>query len=105
MYFDDYLSHRDQQFADEYADYQIDLAKEADCERAYYRERELDLFFDWYFTRLDDIIRRDPSEAYEAFHERRLAIGLSEEQCETEKALYLARKEERANQDKTDIFF
>lgn len=63
---------------------------------AYYRQRELDMFFEWYFNKLDDLIRKDPSEAYEAFHERRLGLGLSEEQCDAEKVLYLARKEKIA---------
>jgi hypothetical protein len=64
----------------------------AQAERQHYRERELDMFFDWYTNHLDSLIRRDPSEAYEAFHERRLAVGIPEPQFEEEKAKYFARK-------------
>ena len=63
----------------------------AEGERRHYREKELDMFFDWYFNSLDDLIRRDPSDAYEQFHEMRLGLGLTENECDSEKALYLER--------------
>ena len=84
-------------------------AMAAEGERRYYRERELDMFFGWYYNDLDSIIRRDPSDAYEQFHERRLGLGLTEEECETEKTAYLQRKEQRAYQqeraEEEGIFF
>ena len=92
MYFD--TLQQEQDYA---ADIALDNWKADQCERAYYRERELDLFFDWYFTRLDDIIRRDPSEAYEAFHERRLAVGLTEDQVAVERTRYFERKKMAAH--------
>jgi hypothetical protein len=60
-------------------------------ERAYYRDRALTAFFNWERDELPGITRRDPSAGYEAFHERRLALGLSEEQVKTERDLYIAR--------------
>ncbi len=70
--------------------YENHVAEEA--ERRYYRDRSLDLFFEWVDTKLDSLIRRDPSEAYEAFHERRLALGLTEEQEKAERVRYEERK-------------
>lgn len=76
--------------------YENHIAEEA--ERRYYRDRSLDLFFEWCDTQLDSIIRRDPSEAYEAFHERRLAVGLTEEQEKAERVRYTERKANREYQ-------
>ena len=98
-----------QEVADYAAEIAIDNWKFEQAERAYYRERELDMFFGWYYNDLDSIIRRDPSDAYEQFHERRLGLGLTEEECETEKTAYLQRKEQRAYQqeraEEEGIFF
>jgi len=71
----------------------FDNWKADESERRYYRQRELDLFFEWERDELDDLIRRDPSEAYEAFHERRLALGLTEDQLKAERGAFIARQE------------
>lgn len=67
------------------------LAEES--ERRYYRQRALDQFFEWERDELDDLIIRDPSEAYEAFHERRLALNLSEDEVAEERKAFILRQE------------